>query len=155
MTDDITPEIDVTILRHDAKYANTDELRVSCTRAADTIERLKARIAELEQQVKHLCADAAEADSDIRESAKRVLPASVVDGDRESVPTIQEVVEMVVEQVAALRADAERWRYIRNHLDANANPRGMSWGVTIPAERGDVLFYRVEDAIDAARAKTE
>jgi hypothetical protein len=48
---DITPEIDVTILRHDAKYANTDELRVSCTRAADTIDRLRARIAELEQQV--------------------------------------------------------------------------------------------------------
>ena len=49
----------------------------------------------------------AETDSDIRESAKRVLPAERVDGDRECVPPLAEVVERVVGQVAALRADAE------------------------------------------------
>lgn len=73
----------------------------------DKLRAAVRRIVDLEKQVRHLCADAAETDSDIRESAKRVLPAERVDGDRECVPPLAEVVERVVGQVAALRADAE------------------------------------------------
>lgn len=54
------------------------------------------RIAALEQQVAHLCSDAAELDSDIRTAAKRVLPAEQVDGDSVCVPPLAEVVEAVV-----------------------------------------------------------
>lgn len=107
-----------------------------------SLERQAARIAELEQQVAHLCADAAELDSDIREAAKRVLPAEQVDGDRECVPTLQEVVELVVRQVAALRADAERFTEFVVYL---ADPVEWNWtnGIGSARDAADEVLYRM------------
>lgn len=62
----------------------------------------------LKRHVVHLTADAAETDQHIREVAKRVLPASQVDGDSVCVPPLEEIVDALVQQVAALRSDAER-----------------------------------------------
>lgn len=60
---------------------------------------LAAKYAELARH--H--ADAAETDASIRTSAKTVLPAEKVDGDRTCVPPVEEVVEMLVAEVAELR----------------------------------------------------
>lgn len=57
----------------------------------------------LAAQVARLCADAAESDQEIRELAKRVLPASQVDGNSVCVPPLVEVVAAVVGRVAELR----------------------------------------------------
>jgi hypothetical protein len=58
--------------------------------------RRPANVEALEQQVAHLCSDASETDRDIRDLAKRVLPAAQVDGDSVCVPPLQEVVGMLV-----------------------------------------------------------
>jgi hypothetical protein len=106
-----------------------------------------ARIAELEKQVKQLCSDASETDRDIRDIATRVLPAAQVDGDSVCVPPLQEVVEAVVQQVAALRADAERYRWLRSRESSQPSALLSFWQHCVNATESDF-----DAAIDTGRA---
>lgn len=86
-------------------------------KCADCVENIGSELLpvfadrdRLAGEVAHLCADAAESDREIRESCKRVLNAAAVDGDRECVPPLSDVVEDLVKQVAELRRVLAKFR---------------------------------------------
>lgn len=76
-----------------------------------TLRRLAFQRDRLAAELARYHSDAAETDASIRASAKTVLPAAKVDGDRTCVPPVEEVVELLAAEVAELR------RVLREYQD--------------------------------------
>lgn len=88
---------------HEARTTGQQWFRERLSEIASDRDRLAAH---LKQSAEDWC----ETDAEIRKSAKRVLPAAQVDGDRTCVPPIEEVVELLVAEVAELRKVLENCR---------------------------------------------
>jgi hypothetical protein len=117
--------------------------------AADTIERLKARIAELEGRSITCCFCNLKCDSlSCLKSHSAVCPEHPAVIENETMQS-DDYAELE-QQVAALRADAERYRHVRSFVGIKeASLDECSW-------RDQHIFAeQLDAAVDAARAKTE
>lgn len=90
------------------------EMEQRCLRLAGEFDRLNAMI-------RREAADWADTDTHIRRAAKRVLPAAFVDGDSVSVTPVEDIVDELVERVAALESfAAELWCIDRDNAKSTA-----------------------------------